>query len=84
MSAEQAAAAQEAARVAAAAVAAEPHYLAAELMFRRALAIRAAAWGNDHPNVAQSVDNLANLLVKMGRHDEARQVRENYTFPQSS
>lgn len=43
----------------------------AEPMFRRALEIGEKALGNNHPNVAIALNNLASLLEEMGRFDEA-------------
>ena len=42
-------------------------YVDAEPLFRRALAIREKALGENHPDVAQSLNNLAVLYEKKGR-----------------
>jgi tetratricopeptide (TPR) repeat protein len=46
-------------------------YDEAELLYRRALAIREKVLGPDHPDVAASLNNLATLLDKQGKYDEA-------------
>ena len=46
-------------------------YAEAEPLFRRALAIREAALGPDHPDTATSLNNLAVLLRAQGRYAEA-------------
>ncbi len=46
-------------------------YAEAEPLFRRALAIREAALGPDHPDTALSLNNLAELLRAQGRSGEA-------------
>jgi tetratricopeptide (TPR) repeat protein len=43
----------------------------AEPLFRRALAIREKSLGPDHPSVANSLTNLANLLYVSNRRAEA-------------
>ncbi len=42
-----------------------------DTLFRRALAIREKALGPDHPDVAQSLNNLAGLLDTQGKYAEA-------------
>jgi len=44
---------------------------AAEALMRQSLHIKQQALGSDHPTLASSIGNLANLLTKMGRWDEA-------------
>ena len=44
---------------------------AAEPLMRRALAIREASYGPDHPAVAQSLNNLALVLIQTNRAEEA-------------
>ena len=46
-------------------------YKDAEPLFRRALAIDDATYGNDHPNVARDLNNLAQLLQDNDRLAEA-------------
>ncbi len=46
-------------------------YIAAAAFFERALAIWEQALGADHPNVATSLNNLAELYRAQGRHAEA-------------
>jgi tetratricopeptide (TPR) repeat protein len=46
-------------------------YEDAEPLFRRALAIDEASYGNDHPNVARDLNNLASLLHDTNRLEEA-------------
>lgn len=43
----------------------------AEPLYRRALAIRGRALGSSHPEVAKTLEDLANALRKLGRADEA-------------
>src|SRR5262249_21348401 len=43
----------------------------AESLFKRSLAIRETALGPDHPDVGQSLNNLANLHYKTGRYADA-------------
>jgi hypothetical protein len=43
----------------------------AEPLYRRALAIGEASLGNDHPNVATALNNLARLLQDTNRPGEA-------------
>ena len=43
----------------------------AEPLYRRALAIREEKLGDDHPDVAQSLNNLALLLKTQGKLAEA-------------
>ncbi len=43
----------------------------AEPFYRRALAIRQRALGPSHPEVAKTLEDLANVLRKLGRKDEA-------------
>jgi hypothetical protein len=46
-------------------------YEDAEPLYRRALAIDEASYGNDHPEVATDLSNLANLLQDTNRLAEA-------------
>ena len=46
-------------------------YPEAEPLFRRALEIRKAQLGDDHPSVATSLNNLAKLLQAQGKYTEA-------------
>jgi CHAT domain-containing protein/Tfp pilus assembly protein PilF len=46
-------------------------YADAEPLFRRSLAIREKALGPDHPDVAQSLNNLARLYREQGRYADA-------------
>ena len=46
-------------------------YAEAEPLFRRSLAIREKQLGADHPHVATSLNNLADLYQAMGRYAEA-------------
>jgi Flp pilus assembly protein TadD len=43
----------------------------AEPLYRRALTIREQALGPFHPEVAKTLEDLANVLRKVGRTDEA-------------
>jgi len=46
-------------------------YADAEPLYQRSLAIREKALGPDHPNIAQSLTNLASLYNRQGRYAEA-------------
>ena len=46
-------------------------YAEAEPLYRRSLAIREKQLGPDHPDVATSLNNLADLYRSMGRYAEA-------------
>ena len=46
-------------------------YAEAEPLYKRALAIREKALGPDHPDVARSLNNLAELYENQGRYAEA-------------
>ncbi|MEL6854402.1 MAG: tetratricopeptide repeat protein, partial [Cyanobacteria bacterium J06607_13] len=46
-------------------------YEAAEPLFQDALALRRKLLGDDHPDVATSLNNLAGLYESQGRYDEA-------------
>ncbi len=68
---------------------AQGHYLAAERHYREALAMREAALGTDHADVAQSCNNLAELYRVLGRyaeaeplHQRARAIRERQFGPE--
>ncbi|HEX8539895.1 MAG TPA: tetratricopeptide repeat-containing protein, partial [Cystobacter sp.] len=47
-------------------------YAEARTHFQHALALREKALGANHPDVAQSLDELGQVLADMGRHAEAR------------
>lgn len=47
----------------------------AEKHYKRALANKTAGLGAKHPDVVKVLSSFADLLVKMGREDEARQLR---------
>ncbi len=49
-------------------------YAEAEPLFRRALLIAEKTLGPEHPNVAQVLENYADLLRKMGRAEEATEM----------
>ena len=51
---------------------------------QRALAIREKALGPDHPDVAQSLNNLALLLWQLERHGDAIPFQERATAIQES
>jgi CHAT domain-containing protein/Tfp pilus assembly protein PilF len=46
-------------------------YSEAELLYQRSLAILEKAFGTEHPNVAQSLNNLAALYDSQGRYNQA-------------
>ena len=46
-------------------------YAEAEPLYRRSLEVREKQLGRDHPDVATSLNNLANLYWSMGRYAEA-------------
>ena len=46
-------------------------YAEAEPLYKRALAIGEKALGPDHPDVAQSLNNLASCTTHQGRYAEA-------------
>jgi hypothetical protein len=48
----------------------------AEPLLKRALAIREKALGPDHPHVAQSLENLANLYRASERNAEAEVLEQ--------
>ncbi len=50
---------------------AQGRYAEAELLYKRALEIREKALGPDHPDVANSLNNLASLYDEQGRYGEA-------------
>lgn len=47
----------------------------AEKHYKRALAIKTGGLGAKHPDVVKVLSSFADLLVKLGRDDEARQLR---------
>ena len=47
------------------------NYVEAELLYRRALAIREKSLGQNHPEVAVSLNDLAVTLQRQGRYAEA-------------
>ena len=49
-------------------------YEAAEPLFLQALALRKKLLGESHPDVAQSLNNLALLYDSQGRYDEAESL----------
>ena len=49
----------------------QARYGEAELMYRRALSMREKTLGTDHPDVANSLNNLAQLYDSEGKYDEA-------------
>jgi tetratricopeptide (TPR) repeat protein/CHAT domain-containing protein len=51
-------------------------YAKAELLYRRALAIREKALGPSHPDVAKSLNSLAGVYVMLGRSSEAEPLYE--------
>ncbi len=51
-------------------------YQEAEQLYERALAILEKSLGKDHPDVAQSLNNLAELYRAQGRFDEAEPMYE--------
>ena len=46
-------------------------YNEAELLYQQALALRQKLLGNDHPDVASSLNNLALLYYSQGKYKEA-------------
>ena len=55
---------------------AQGRYLAAEPHYRESLAMREAALGPDHPDVAQSCNNLAELYRVLGRYPDAEPLHQ--------
>ena len=53
---------------------AQGRHIEAEPLFKRALAIYEKALGPDHPIVAMSLENFADLLRRTGRDDEADEL----------
>ena len=51
-----------------------PRQAEAEPLIKRSLAIREKALGQEHPAVAQSLENYARLLRKTGRSDEVAKL----------
>lgn len=51
-------------------------YAEAQPVHERALAIRERSLGPDHPDVARSLNNLANVHYDQGRYEEARGLHE--------
>ncbi len=51
-------------------------YAEAEPLFKRALAIEEKALGPDHPDLATTLENMADLYKKTGRLDEAKRFEE--------
>jgi len=49
-------------------------YAEAELLARRALAVREKRFGPDHPGVAKTLDVLTELCEKVGRTAEAQEL----------
>ena len=54
-------------------------YTDAEPLYQRSLEIRKKSLGEDHPDVATSLNNLALLLWRMGRLEEAVPYQERAT-----
>ena len=52
----------------------------AEPLYRRALTIREKALGPEHPEVAELRADYAELLRRMGRHDEATDLKRQTTL----
>ena len=48
----------------------------AEPLYRESLAIDKKVYGEEHPQVAQALNELTLLLWKLGRHDEAIPYQE--------
>ncbi len=48
----------------------------AEPYYRRALAVQQAALGPGHPDLADTLDNYADILVMNGRGAEAARLKE--------
>jgi tetratricopeptide (TPR) repeat protein len=51
-------------------------YAEAEPLIKRSLAIREKVLGSDHPDVARSLNNLADLYERQGRYAEAQPLFE--------
>ena len=51
--------------------AAQGKYDEAEPLYKEALAIRKKVFGDEHPSVAESLNNLAGLLYSQGKINEA-------------
>ncbi|VFM95071.1 MAG: Tetratricopeptide repeat-containing protein [Candidatus Kentron sp. G] len=51
-------------------------YAEARPLYEQALAIRRAVFGNEHPEVATDLNNLAELLKTQGQYAEARRLYE--------
>ena len=47
------------------------HYVQAEPLYKRALAINEKALGPDHPSTGTSLNNLAQLYSNQGRYEDA-------------
>ncbi|MGH1407888.1 MAG: alpha/beta hydrolase, partial [Rhodomicrobiaceae bacterium] len=54
---------------------AQGRYAEAEPLYKRSLNIREKALGPDHPNVGQSLNNLAGLYEKLKRPDDEASIR---------
>jgi len=48
----------------------------AETLYRQALSLRQTAFGKDHPNVVLNLEDLADLLLQVGRQSEAMSLIE--------
>ncbi|MFO0141735.1 MAG: tetratricopeptide repeat protein, partial [Aphanizomenon sp.] len=48
----------------------------AEPLYQQALALRQKLLGDDHPDVAQSLNNLAGLYHSQGKYNEAEPLYE--------
>ncbi len=51
------------------------YYAEAETLYKRALAIKTGALGAKHPDVSKVLGSFADLLMRLGRQDEAMQLR---------
>ncbi len=49
----------------------------AEALFRKALIVRKQIYGEDHPEVGMAIDYLASFLERIGKLDEALEVRRS-------
>jgi tetratricopeptide (TPR) repeat protein len=55
---------------------AQGNYAAAEPLYKRSLAIFEKAGSPDHPQVATTLENMAELYRSMGKEDEAKKLEE--------
>ena len=54
----------------------QERYSEAEILYLEALAIRREQLGDNHPNTAQSISNLASLYYHQGRYSEAESLHK--------